>query len=170
MLSRSAAVLCALLLLSSLPGCGTDEQAPSDPVPEITGSLQNVEGCKSFTRGGDSSSESCVRFTYDPSLQTLTVTHVNAGFNCCPEKFDVTVTVEDGVIRFIESETGPNCRCNCLYDLDILVEHVPARAYRLVFEEPYRSADEAELNFTVDLTEETSGEHCVPRNMYPWGG
>lgn len=172
MLKRSLMALLTLTLLLLGSGCSDDgADAPVD-VPEtseMTASLTGVEGCKTFTRSVEGSDRSCVEFTYDPAQRTLRLLHVNAGFNCCPEEFGVDVRLEEDVITVTESEVGPNCRCNCLYDLDILIEHLPAASYRVVFEEPYRSEKEEAIDFRIDLAAETTGEHCVPRNMYPWG-
>lgn len=171
MLKRSIMLLLFVTLLGLVSACDDGEDAPVN-VPdasEMTASLTGVEGCKAFTRSAEGSDRSCVQYTYDPAKRTLRLLHVNAGFNCCPEKFGVDVKLEEDVITVTESEVGPNCRCNCLYDLDILIEHVPVGSYRVVFEEPYRSEKEQAIDFRIDLAAETAGEHCVPRTMYPWG-
>lgn len=167
---RQKSFLFVMLSMFLLFGCEEDTPAPVTADPEITGSLVRAEGCKSgFTRGEAGSNSSCVTFTYDAAKQRLQLKHVNAAFNCCPEKIHADIVVEEGIIRIVESETGPNCRCNCLYDLDMVVENVPARMFTVVVEEPLRSESDPAIEFTMDLARETQGEHCVPRNSYPWG-
>lgn len=148
-------------------GCNDEAQAPADH-PQATGSLVRIEGCKS-TLTNTTAGSACMRFTYDAAARKLLLTHVNAGFNCCPEQIHAAVTVKDGTIRIAESEAGPNCRCNCLYDLDIVVENVPPQAFTVTVDEPLLDSNEVRMEFPIDLTSETSGEHCVPRRSYPWG-
>lgn len=163
------ALITAVFSLSLfVTGCDDAEQAPPAAQPQPTGSLVRVEGCKS-TLTGTTAGTACLRYTYDPATKKLSLTHVNAGFNCCPEQIHAAVTVTDGTIRIVESETGPNCRCNCLYDLDIVVESIRPQAYTVMVDEPLLDAREVKMEFPIDLSSETMGEHCVPRNMYPWG-
>ncbi|MBR9977109.1 MAG: hypothetical protein KFH87_03390 [Bacteroidetes bacterium] len=158
--------MCACILL----GCDQETGAPVTESPEVSGSLLWAEGCKSeVTRGDADRNSTCMRFDYDAGKQQLTLHHVNAAFNCCPEEIIVEVEKEDNVIRIIESQRGPNCRCDCLYDLAILVEHVPAAAYMIIVEETRRNEKDTRIEFAVDLNVETDGIHCVPRNHYPYG-
>lgn len=160
-----------LAILLFVPGCEEDqEQGPAAADPEISGSLVRVEGCKSsFTKDAAGSNSSCMRFEYDAASRLLKLTHINAGFNCCPEEIRADIAVEKGVIRIVESEVGPNCRCNCLFDLYMEVEEVPGTVFTVTVVEPLRSEDEPAIEFRIDLRTERQGEHCVPRNVYPWG-
>jgi hypothetical protein len=161
-----------LLLLLCVAGMGCEEEN-SDPItttPDISGNLVKVDGCKSgLTKSGADRNSSCLKFTNDATAKTLTLLHVNAGFNCCPKEIKAEVSVENDTIRITESESGGNCRCNCLYDLHILVENVPAQSFGIVVEEPFVSEQETRIEFSVDFSKVTEGEHCVPRNFYPWG-
>jgi hypothetical protein len=152
-------------------GC---EQEESDPIvanPAITGNLVSVDGCKSgFTKSVADRNMGCIQFHYDAAAQKLTLVHINAGFNCCPEEIKAEVAVEKGVIRITESQRGANCRCDCLFDLNILVENVPAASFTVVVDEPLRNEKDTPIEFSIDLSKEVEGEHCVPRNFYPWGG
>ncbi|MBE0645741.1 MAG: hypothetical protein IH600_16800 [Bacteroidetes bacterium] len=169
MLRRNVFAAVLMICLACI-GC---EQEESDPIvtdPVIAGNLVSVEGCKSgFTKSAADRNIGCMKFQYDAASRKLTLTHVNAGFNCCPEEINAEVTVEKGVIRIVESERGPNCRCNCLFDLNILVENVPAGMFTVVVDEPLRNEKDIPIEFTIDLSKESEGEHCVPRNFYPWG-
>jgi hypothetical protein len=151
-------------------GCEEEDTSPIISSPAISGNLVKVDGCKSgLTKTVTDNGRSCVQFNYDASARTLTLLHMNAAFNCCPKEIKAEVIVESGVIRIAESESGGDCRCNCLYDLHILVENVPSQAFDIVVEEPLLSEQETPLAFTIDLSKVTEGEHCVPRNFYPWG-
>ena len=168
---------CVLLLvfpLLLLPACGEEEDATH---PIVTGDLQgrliSATDCKSFLKSSatafGASGESAVLFTYDAAEAALHLTHVNAGFNCCPGELSVTVSVADGTFTIAEHERGAACHCNCLFDLDILVENIGRAQWRIVFDEPYRADVDPVLDFHIDLTKEVSGEHRVPRTRYPWG-
>ena len=162
--------LAILALCMVMVACEEEQLPPSDADPEISGNLVRVEGCKtSFTKDAAGSNSSCMRFEYDAATRLLKLRHVNAGFNCCPEEIKADIAVEKGVIRIVESEVGPNCRCNCLFDLYMEVEEVPATVFIVTVEEPLRNEKEKVIEFTIDLRTETQGEHCVPRNSYPWG-
>lgn len=162
------AVLVAVSLCTV--GCEEENEAPIVTDPQMTGSLVRVDGCKSsFTKESTERDRSCMVFAYDAAKQQLSLTHVNAAFNCCPEKIAADVSVKDGVIRIVESETGPNCRCNCLFDLYMVVENVPATSFVIKVEEPLLGEGETRMEFTVDLSKAPQGENCVPRNLYPWG-
>lgn len=151
-------------------GCEEENEAPIVTDPQMTGSLVRVDGCKSsLTKESTDRDRSCIQFTYDAAKRQLNLTHINAAFNCCPEKIAADVTVKDGVIHIVESETGPNCRCNCLFDLYMVVENVPAGSFIIKVDEPLLGEGEARMEFTVDLSKVSQGENCVPRNMYPWG-
>jgi hypothetical protein len=158
-----------LLLVLFLAACEEKEAMPPVANPEITGSLVSAEGCKSTaTRGMDEQNTGCLRYSYDTVTQRLSLTHVNAGFNCCPEVINADISVQDAVIRIVESQVGPNCRCNCLFDLDMVVENLPMGAYTIVVEEPLLDGRDPKLEFAIDLSKQTEGDFCAPRNFYPW--
>ncbi len=170
MLKRNAVAALVFMLALACIGCEEEESDPIVADPEISGNLVNVVGCKTgFSKAPADRNKGCVQFTYDAPAQKLTLLHVNAGFNCCPEEIKAEVSVDSGIIRIIESQRGPNCRCDCLFDLSIVVENVPPRTFGIVVEEPLRNAQDVPIDFTIDLAKDTQGEHCVARNFYPWG-
>ncbi len=164
----------SLVLLLAFAAC---DEAGESTTPVTTGDpagqLTSATECKSFMKstltGPGSSSESAVLYDYDADTRILTLTHVNAGFNCCPGELSATVTVSEGTVTIAEREREAGCHCNCLFDLGIEVRNLPAGEWSIVFDEPYRHADDAAISFTVDLRSEPSGEHSVPRRFYPWG-
>ncbi len=163
----AALLLPLLLILLSCNDEGTGTTGGDDPA----GSVSAVVGCKgnSFMPEEGSTSEGCVVHTYDAGKRLLTLKHVNAGFNCCPERIDAIVTVEGGTITISERESNAPCDCNCLYDIDIVISNLDVGEYLIRFVEPYRSSNDPPLEVTVDLSAQPTGRHCVERSYYPWG-
>ncbi len=168
MLRFASLMLVAGLLFCA--SCGEDDSTPAPQNPQPTGNLTDVSGCKQFMRNaGDDKTKSCIRWDYNVAKKELTLVHVNAGFNCCPKAINATISVDGTVMVIAESEVGPDCRCNCLYDLTMRVNDVAPARYVVQVIEPLRSKDEDALEFSMDLSTQTTGEFCVPRFMYPWG-
>ncbi len=65
---------------------------------------------------------------------TITVHHLAAFYNCCPDRFDYTVGLQGTVIDVTEDEvlTVP-CTCLCCYNLMTEIEDVPPGEYTLNF-------------------------------------
>jgi len=170
-MSRTVVSIVAVLLtIHVVGGCGEDSQPNTTP-PTPVGALVEIRGCKEFTRtAGDEQHWSCLKWSYNAATSVLTMTHENAGFNCCPKSIGATIDVGDNnIITITESEIGPDCRCDCLFDLDMEIENVAAGTWVIVFIEPYRHKDDDILEAVVDLSKETEGRFCVPRKHYPWG-
>jgi|GEM_PF-987337 len=146
---------------------------PWDPLSGASGALLSHAGCKTFEGAALADptppNQSCIDYQYDGE-GTLTFTHVNAGFNCCPTALSAEFDFASGVITVTEIEdlSGGGCYCLCLFDLDMEIAGLPPGEYRLVFEEPYVNQSMAPLDFILDLTGPTSGTHCVERTNYPW--
>jgi hypothetical protein len=64
----------------------------------------------------------------------LIIFHDAALYNCCPDPFDYTVSLEGSTIRVRESEvlTEP-CYCICCFDLAVTIEGLPPGDYELEF-------------------------------------
>lgn len=134
------------------------------------GELVSRTACKLDLSGEDGSGEDCLEFDYD-GVGTLTLKHVNAAFNCCPDAVGGSIDVQDGVITIVEEEicTMP-CDCLCLYDLDYVIRFLPPGVYRMEVTEPYAgNRDDEPLSFRMDLAGTAAGRFCVPRTRYPWG-
>jgi len=131
------------------------------------GTFLDRTGCKSFTGEKDASPNlDCIEYQYDGN-GTLQLTHVNAGFNCCPG-IEIEFDISDFVITIDEIEVADSCFCLCLFDLDYQIDNLPPGVYTVSVNEPYVTPEEEKLEFTVDLTGATSGQHCVERTHYPW--
>ena len=114
----------------------------------------------------DSNREDCLRYEYD-GKGNLKVYHINAGFNCCPEHFQIPVVVTGDRINIDETVVDGNCDCNCLYDVNYSISGVKPGIYIIEVREPFVSKSEDKLILVADLTKK-SGEYCITREHYPW--
>lgn len=139
---------------------------------ELSGEIVNSSSCKSelkstFKFADTPDTLSCIHYEYNPVDKKLSLTHINAGFNCCPEGFYVETSLDDNTITIQEFENESLCDCNCLYDLEIELTEVEQKAYMLDFIEPYADGLQ-KISFEIDLANDTIGEYCVIRKKYPW--
>lgn len=164
-----AVYLMVALTIIFLAGCN-HEKAPV--TSGITGSVTDHSDCKQFQAANLNFTEpdtfSCVQYSYDPANFKLSMQHINAGFNCCPEEIYCEIHTSNDTIIIQEFEKEQACNCLCLFDLDIEVNNVDQNKYVLKFVEPYAEGQE-ELIFGIDLTSGNEGEYCVIRKGYPWG-
>ncbi|KPL04256.1 MAG: hypothetical protein AMJ90_01340 [candidate division Zixibacteria bacterium SM23_73_2] len=129
------------------------------------------QGCKTFQKiEGDivPPDQDCIEYTYDEE-SVLSIKHLNAGFNCCPEKIKIFVNIQNSIITIEEKEYNGLCDCNCLFDLDFDIENVVPGEFTIKVIEPYLPSGDQLLEFYVDLSYSTSGIFCVERTCYPWG-
>ncbi len=135
------------------------------------GQLIHYSGCKRFTDNSSSSprippTKSGVFYDYHNGI--LKLTHVNAGFNCCPAQLSANVMVFGDSIMIKEDELKGLCDCHCLYDLNIIINNLEQKQYTLLFKEPYYHEDNP-LIFSVDLRNKPSGHYAADRTgHYPW--
>jgi len=128
------------------------------------GFMTNSFGCKNDTRSRDSDLD-CIQYEFENNK--LNISHINAGFNCCPI-FYSDLNVNNNIITIVEVEVEGNCRCLCLFDLDFVVFNLEPGEYTFKFIEPYVDATDEKIEFTVNLSSEPTGSFCVKRNYYPW--
>jgi len=157
----------------------TDGDGIGDPCEPPEGEIINTSKCKSYASSstkalgditGISSSQDCIEFSYD-GIEKLSLRHINAALNCCPEEIVSDIQVVDGTITIVEDEilnevTG-GCDCMCLYDIDYEINNLPPGEYSFFVKGPYAYGDDIE--FSADLVNEPSGIFCVTRYNYPWG-
>lgn len=138
---------------------------------EPIGQLIDVTGCKNFIDDSDDLGEpqerDCIYYEYS-NQGALVLKHVNAAFNCCPEKIEADISIENGTIAIAEREENGLCDCMCLYDLDYEIRNLPLGAYQITVKEPYVPNGEDPMSFSVDLGLEPEGKFCVEREAYPW--
>lgn len=140
---------------------------------ELTGELVYNTSCKNGLKSSSYETTtpdtlSCVEYTFDSTNNKLTLKHINAGFNCCPDSLYVKISSNGDTIIIQEYEANAQCDCNCLYDLEIELNDVKAKKYQIRFIEPY-ATDQQELLFGADLINNKMGKFCVTRKQYPWG-
>ncbi|MFN8208576.1 MAG: hypothetical protein U0T82_14380 [Bacteroidales bacterium] len=166
LISPCLAGLVFLLLIS----CSENEPAPLPS--NILGQLKSRSTCHSnksaIINSQTNHSQSCMAYSYNADEKTLQITHINAGFNCCPNTISATITHSGDTIFISEHEASSLCDCECLYDLEYAFRNVEAKPLTIRFTEPY-SGDMEKLNFTIDLSENPLDTLCVPREYYPWG-
>jgi hypothetical protein len=159
------ALFSALVLFA--PAC-SDDDAPR-PATGPRGRLTQHGDCKSH-EGKTTSGTDCLQYVYD-GKGVLRVTHVNAAFNCCPNKISAEITVEDRVIRIVEEEDLEHpCDCDCLYDVEYEFLDIEPGTYDIHVVEPYLPEGDEPLSFAIDLQAAPSDTLCVARHGYPWPG
>jgi hypothetical protein len=112
-------------------------------------------------------SQDCISYHYSES-GLLTLKHINAGFNCCVDDIIVDLCPHGDTILIQEAEVNPNCRCLCLYDLDMVITNLPPGQYLIKVVEQYVQEGDPPLEFPVDLAVVPSGTFCIGRDHYPW--
>lgn len=148
----------------------------NEPFVEVSCEMLGHSSCKDFlgTRntlkfGGMRSAG--VIYNYEASTKKLNFQLVNAGFNCCPYRISCNVLQEgDSLIieEVQEFKGGVMCKCNCLFDIDLVLNDVLKKRYQVVLVEPYIGNQE-ELSFPIDLAVLPQDSVLVPRTSYPWG-
>lgn len=164
------AILSFLFLFFLISSCSSEFENPEEMDLKISllGNPQ-CNGLKSTDRYAETpASKSCVEFIFDQDIRKLTLKHLNAGFNCCPESLWCTVAYRNDTIIIQEFEKNMGCKCDCLYDLDIEVEGVDPGNFVIQFVEPY-AGNQEKLIFELDLRNNAEGSFCVSRGNYPWG-
>ncbi len=141
--------------------------------PDFKGLLISKSDCKKDFKStnekvGTPDSLSCVNYSFDAATNNLTIKHINAGFNCCPDSVYCDISLKGDTIIIQEKEKVPQCHCDCLYDLNIEVQGVSSRKYQVKLIEPYVEGA-TQILFAIDLAKDPSGSYCVTRKYYPWG-
>lgn len=169
-MSRGFAFGSALTLLA-LAACSSSTNSGGGHTP--TGGVTGYTDCKSSPiltmPGRASTTQGCIQYQYDGD-SVLSLTHLNAAFNCCADSFTATFDFVDRKITITEIEwlTAP-CDCDCLYDVDSKISGLAPGTWTIKVIEPYLDVNDAALEFTVNLLSAPSGSHCVARDHYPWG-
>ncbi|MBN2521786.1 MAG: hypothetical protein JXB24_00850 [Bacteroidales bacterium] len=165
-------LLTGILLFFSYSCEEKKEQQTGDDPLVLTGELIDYTGCKQFKSASNDSeipdTLSCVSYDFDALNNKLTIHHINAGFNCCPDSIYCKVSLNNDTIVIQEFEKMPQCYCECLFDLTIELNGIEAKKYCITFEEPY-CGDQPKLEFYLDLETSQADMYCVIRKQYPWG-
>ena len=117
-------------LPSSHGGCKSEPPPPPPPAPRLDPYVD----------------DDSVEWSYESGTQTLTVTHVNAEFNCCPTELFSEGERVGSEIRIHEHEdlTDGGCFCMCDFDLVSTFAGVPPGSYDLlIFQDDVEQIREA---------------------------
>jgi len=165
-----AMTIIAVTMLMLVASCNSSGPGPESDA--VMGSVTNISGCKMFETGKAGAfrapDQSCISYEYDLTGK-LYLQHINAGFNCCTN-IEADFSIAGGVITITEKEGGDYCHCLCLYDLECEINNLPIDSYTIKIVELYTSDDDDPIEFSINLKENKSGQYCVTRNYYPWGG
>jgi len=165
MRNRKVLLLLFLASIVIIASCRKNEENSNN----FSGKLTAQTNCKNNTKSAElDDNHSCVEFSFDQQNQLLKIKHINAGFNCCPEKLYSEIWLSNDSIFIQEFEQAALCRCNCLYDLEFEISGVEQKGYHLIFIEPY-AKNQKQLAFDIDLNSSATGKFCVTRKDYPWG-
>lgn len=138
----------------------------------VTASVIDHSDCKGLKSGSGEEATpdtlSCISYSYDSLSKTLSLTHINAGFNCCPGKLTCDIDIAGDTLVIYEYESAAGCNCDCLFDLEISVERLESKRYTFKIVEPF-GGDQQKLIFEADLPNEPAGSFCAIRKQYPWG-
>jgi hypothetical protein len=138
----------------------------------FSGELTSSSSCKSNLKSslhysGTPDSVSCIEYSFDKGNSQLTLKHVNAAFNCCPDSIYCKISLKGDTILIQEFEKKSQCNCSCIYDLDMQVNGLDLKKYQLKFIEPY-VYEQNRIIFDINLADKPSGSYCVTRKQYPW--
>jgi hypothetical protein len=147
-----------------------------DPFPNCiqSGVLVSHGLCKSIGLAAavaePPSDQDCLEYRYGSS-GVLYLSHLNAGFNCCPTELLADISIQGNIITIREEEDLSNggCACLCLFDLEYEITGLSPGEYQINVVEPYLPGGDQELTLTVELSSGTDDIYCVDRSNYPWG-
>jgi hypothetical protein len=163
-------VLATAMFTLIIFSCEKDKKSTNEV--QLSGSLIKSSECKSPKSANLSADVpdtlSCINYIFDATQGKLSIQHINAGFNCCPDSMYCQISLINDTILIQEFESASGCNCDCLYDIDIEIKGVEAGKYQLKFIEPY-SGEQEKFNFEVDLNNDNTGSNCLIRKQYPWG-
>ena len=170
---KGFSVILASIFFLFITGCekGT-ESNKNDP----GGKVEFQSDCKSFNINEDMSqsiftapdTQTCIHYSYDGEGR-LELTHINAGFNCCPGDISAEIIINEQNITIEEHEESTDCDCNCLFDIKIVISDLEPATYHFTFVEPYLPENNKIIEFSLDLENESEGSICFDRHGYPWG-
>ncbi len=152
---RTKSILLALIAIL-LFGAGCDREDPNIQIKDFS-----FLGCKGEITGFTKSVESPEYIEYRALAGGyLHIKHVNAVFNCCPGTIKSDVYVEGNNITIVESETDPQCKCICDYDLAFNLGPLSNnKEYTLIFCRDNREF----LRFTIVYNSSLEGKVIIKR-------
>lgn len=172
----------ALLSLILVAGCDKDSGDPAsrsllssaaawdDPGGQVVGH-GDCKTDEELLAGEIEPFQTAVAWEYDGN-GTLSLRHLNGGFNCCFESISGAITFNGRSITVAEQETfgeGGPCDCLCLIDVEYQITDLSPGKYIIRIEELYFEEGDEALEFEVALKGSGgSGIFIVDRDHYPW--
>ncbi|MBN2070057.1 MAG: hypothetical protein JW814_01265 [Candidatus Krumholzibacteriota bacterium] len=167
------AIAVMLFSLIIFPGCGDENlTGGSGTGDDPAGSLVSSGSCKSFdatmTFDDPSPSNECFTYSYSTGGE-LSITHINAGLNCCPGTITSEITIDERTITINEHEGADAtwCHCLCLYDIGYLFTDIDPGIWTIIFKGPC-TGDDPDLQEEIRLGAANESPICIERNFYPW--
>ena len=155
------------LFFASLAVTGCDREGSADMSINLVGSSACKKDLKTAT--DQASDQDCIRYSWLAG-DTLSIKHVNAGFNCCPDGFRVELKVDGDTLVITEAENSSLCDCDCLFDLNYTLTGVSKDTWWIRVKEPYvQQSGQKKILFRAELRKVAEGEICITRTGYPWG-
>ncbi len=157
----------SLIMVGAVAISCTRENQP-DPDPEMSSSSDLICKFDSPLKGETPGpNKTCVFWEYNEE-GSFTMTHYNAGFNCEPGEILTSMKISGDTIYISERDLTHEARCNCLFNVDFVIQNLKAGQYVVKFDEPFVVDPKEPLVFTVDLEEDSEGQVCQYRDYYPW--
>ncbi len=157
-------IIYLVLLAFIIVSCSDDETNTS------IGNVTHYSECKSNSglyKSTSFSNLTSVIYNYNGSNKLL-ITHINAGFNCCPGTISADIKLQGNNIVVTEKESASGCRCLCLYDVDMEANNITPGNYNIIFIEPHAEQGPP-IEFDANLTAAKTDTLYFSRNYYPWG-
>ena len=116
-----------------------------------------------------SASNECVTYNYSMNYQVVLLTHINAGFNCCPEKISASYYFPGDTIKIMEKQAKAGCRCNCLYDINYEIRNIKPGIYHLEIYGPITDGiNKPQFSCVLNIPNDIDSTFCNFRGFYPW--
>ncbi len=160
-----------LFITGTSLGLADCPEASSEPTGYLVSNSEcKVEGGPAEANPSLSAGQNCVQYDYD-GTGTLSLTHVDAVFNCCIDYLTAQITIAGNTITISEGEVATNpCHCLCPYDLQMQIDNLPPGNYRVIVVNPYGNFGPGVVfDHTLDLSQAVSGEHCDEGSSEPVG-
>ncbi|MFH1050381.1 MAG: hypothetical protein V1779_05545 [bacterium] len=164
------------IIVFLLTSCNEIEQGePTCEYPFLTekaGRIINHTDCKNI--GGEiqeivSASDECITFNYYMSYQIVRLSHINAGFNCCPEKINASYSFSKDTIKIFEKQAKAGCRCDCLYDINYELRNIYPGIYHIEIYGPLTDGiNQPQFSCVVNIPDDFDSTFCIYRGFYPW--
>lgn len=89
----------------------------------------------------------------------LSIKHVNASLNCCPDSILVVSGIKDGKLNYTVCHKAIYCNCNCYYDLNCKIG--PLEYGKYTFRISVCTGAKAE--FILNFTGNTNGKYYLKK-------